>query len=251
MTSLDALVDLSRRLGDPALDAALLGEGNTSVRDGDSMTVKASGAVLADAVAGDFVRVALSAATRLVDDPGAGDPEVDAFFSAVAAAEGRRPSVEALLHAVIYAETDAAAIAHAHPTAVNALLCSVRAELLVDGGLFPDQVVVLGARPLLVPYVDPGVALARVVRDLLREHIARHGEPPRVIYLRNHGMFALGASPAEVLGMTRMAQKCARVILGAEAAGGVQFMPPAEVDRIDTRPDEQFRRALLSKEASA
>jgi len=249
--TLDALVELSRRLGDPALEAALLGEGNTSVRDGDAMRVKASGAVLADARPGDFVRVPLAPALALVSDPDAGDAEVDVFFTEVAAAEGRRPSVEALLHAVVYARTDAGVVAHSHPTAVNALLCSAKAELLVDGGLFPDQIVVLGARPLLVPYIDPGVRLARVVGELLDEHADRHGAPPRVIYLRNHGMFALGASPAEVLGMTRMAQKCARVILGAESAGGVRFMPPTEVARIDSRPDERFRRALLSEESPA
>jgi rhamnose utilization protein RhaD (predicted bifunctional aldolase and dehydrogenase) len=242
----DALTDLSRRLGAPAMEAALLGEGNTSVREGGTMRVKASGAVLGEATDADFVRVDLDRANVLISDPDAGDEEVDAFFTAVAGAEGRRPSVEALLHAVIYAETDAAVIAHSHPTSVNAILCSRSAELLVDGALFPDQIVVLGARPLLVPYIDPGIRLAREARSLIRAHIAEHGIP-RVIYLRNHGMFALGATAAEVLGATAMAQKCAKAIIGAEAVGGVQFMEPEEVARIDTRPDEKYRRALLGR----
>ena len=250
MTATDPLTDLSRRLGDPAMDAAMLGEGNTSNRTGGTMRVKASGAVLAEAEPGDFVTVDLAAAGDLISDLDAGDAEVDAFFSAIAAAEGRRPSVEALLHVVIYEATDAAVIAHSHPTSVNALLCSRSAELLVDGALFPDQIVVLGARPLLVPYIDPGITLARAVRGLLRDHIARFGEAPRVIYLRNHGMVALGASPSQVLGMTAMAQKCARAIIGAEGAGGVQFMPADEVARIDSRPDEKYRRALLAQGGS-
>src|SRR3546814_9730391 len=77
--------------------------------------------------------------------------------------------------------------------------------------------------PLLVPYIDPCVRLAHEVRSLLRRHIDAHGEAPKVIYLRNHGMFTLGAGTAEVLGITAMAQKCARVILGAGAVGGVQI----------------------------
>ena len=32
------------------------------------------------------------------------------------------PSVEAILHAVLYEDTDAQVIAHTHPTAINALL---------------------------------------------------------------------------------------------------------------------------------
>lgn len=246
----ELLADLSRALGDPAMDAAMLGEGNTSVRDGDSMVVKATGAVMTYAEPGDFVRVDLAAATALISDADAGDAEVDAFFSAIAATEGRRPSVEALLHVVIYEATDATVIAHSHPTSVNALLCSRSANLLVDGALFPDQIVVLGARPLLVPYIDPGIRLAQHVRGMLRDYIDEHGAPPRIIYLQNHGMFALGQTPAQVLGQTAMAQKCARAIIGAQAAGGVQFMPDDEVRRIDTRPDETYRRALLADEGA-
>lgn len=250
MNPRDLLVDLSRRLGDPAADAALLGEGNTSVRVGDALLVKASGAVLGRAEPADFVGVDLDAALALIDDEDAGDAEVDRFFTEIAEREGRRPSVEALLHVVLYAETPARVVAHSHPTAVNALLCSDRAELLVEGALFPDQIVVLGAAPLLVPYVDPGIRLAREVRLRLRHHIDRHGTSPSVVYLRNHGMFAVGATPAQVLGMTAMAQKCARVIIGAAAAGGVRFMPAAEVRRIETRPDEIYRRSLLAQEGT-
>lgn len=244
----DTLVALSRELGSPAFDAALLGEGNTSVRLGDGMLVKVSGANLATAEPGDFVPVDFAEALAVIDDERAGDAEVDALFSAIAQREGRRPSVEALLHVVAYEATGARVVAHSHPTSVNALLCSSSPELLVDGALFPDQIVVLGATPLLVPYIDPGVRLAREVRSRLRRHIDAHGETPKVIYLRNHGMFALGAGSAEVLGVTAMAQKCARVILGAGAVGGVRFLPPEEVVRIDTRADEKYRRALLAGE---
>ncbi|MER3386564.1 MAG: class II aldolase/adducin family protein [Microcella pacifica] len=242
------LADLSRQLGDPGMDAALLGEGNTSARMQEAMLIKASGATLASAEPDDFVRLELSAALALLDDPQAGDAEVDALFSHVTTHEGRRPSVESLLHVVLYEATDAQVIAHSHPTSVTALLCSQSAERLVDGALFPDQIVVLGAHPLLVPYVDPGIELARHARLQVADHITRWGEAPRVIYLRNHGMFALGSTASEVLGMTAMAQKCARAIIAASSAGGLVFMPPDEVARIDSRPDEKYRRALLSSD---
>ena len=56
-------------------------------------------------------------------------------------------------------------VGHTHPVPVLALLCSPHAEALATHLLFPDQIVVLGRRPLFVPYVDPGLALARRVRD--------------------------------------------------------------------------------------
>ena len=94
--------------------------------------------------------------------------------------------------------------------------------MLATEMLFPDQVVVLGRRPLFVPYVDPGLALARRVRDDLEAHVARHGEPPKVIYLGNHGLFALGLTPEHVLQITAMAVKASRVLAGALAVGGRQ-----------------------------
>ena len=113
--------------------------------------------------------------------------------------------------------------------------------------LFPDQIVVLGRRPLFVPYVDPGLALARRVRDDLKLHVARHGEPPKVIYLGNHGLFALGLTPEHVLQITAMAVKASRVLAGALAVGGVSALAEAEADRIDARPDEHYRRAALAR----
>lgn len=247
MNPREQLVALSRRLGDPGLDAAVLGEGNTSVRDGDTLLVKASGAVLGSAQPEDFVPVGLGEALALIEDDGATAADVGRYFDRIAASEGRRPSVEALLHVVLYEQTPARVIAHSHPTAVNALLCSQHPELLVQGALFPDQIVVLGARPMLVPYVDPGLPLAREVRTRLRAHVEEHGAPPVTVYLQNHGMFAVGANADQVIGMTAMAQKCARAIIGAAAVGGVRFMPAEEVRRIDTRPDEVYRRALLAE----
>ncbi len=242
------LVALSRELGRPDRGWALLAEGNTSLRVGaDAMLVKASGVSMARAGAEDFVGVALSEVLALVDSPNAGDEDVRVVFEAAAArAGGRRPSVEALLHAVCLDLPGVTTVGHTHPVAVNGLLCSARPSLLTEGSLFPDQVVVLGTNPLLVPYIDPGLRLAQAVRTMLVEHLAATGAPPKVIYLQNHGLFALGASSTEVLQVTEMAVKVASVVLGTLAAGGPVYLDPAEVARIDTRPDELLRRAALA-----
>jgi rhamnose utilization protein RhaD (predicted bifunctional aldolase and dehydrogenase) len=240
---LEAIVALSRALGDPARELAILGEGNTSLRTGEgTMLVKASGASLATVTAADFVALETAPLLELLDDPGADDAAVAAVFTAVA---GRRPSVEAMLHAVCLERGGAGAVGHTHPVPVLALLCSPHAEALATHLLFPDQIVVLGRRPLFVPYVDPGLALARRVRDDLEAHIARHGEPPKAIYLGNHGLFALGRTPEHVLQITAMAVKASRVLAGALAAGGATPLTEADADRIDTRLDEHYRRERL------
>jgi rhamnose utilization protein RhaD (predicted bifunctional aldolase and dehydrogenase) len=250
----DDLVALSRTLGEPPRQLAILAEGNTSVRlDGDGrsgrMLVKASGAWLVRLGPQDLVELTLAPLVNLLDDERTGDDEVSrAFTEATVTREAgsARPSVEALLHAVCLTETPARVVAHTHPVAVNGLLCSASAELLGAGALFPDQIVVLGRHVLVVPYVDPGLPLARHVLGLLRDFRARHDTAPRVIFLRNHGIFALGASSDEALQITEMAVKVALVLQAAATTGGAVFLSDEQADRIDSRPDEHHRRRALA-----
>jgi rhamnose utilization protein RhaD (predicted bifunctional aldolase and dehydrogenase) len=243
---IDRLVALSRLLGDPARNLAILGEGNTSIRTAGGMLVKASGASLASAGPDDFVELRPAELLALLDDPDASDATVARAFADVEARTGRRPSVEAMLHAVCLELGGAGAVGHTHPVPVLAILCSPHAEALATQMLFPDQVVVLGRRPLYLPYVDPGLELARRVRERLEAHLAELGEAPKVIYLGNHGLFALGRTPEEVVQITEMAVKASLVLAGALAAGGVRALPAAAADRIDARPDEHYRRAALA-----
>ena len=157
-----------------------------------------------------------------------------------------RPSVEALLHVVCVVDAGAKTVAHTHPESVNALLCSDRADVLAGPPIFPDQVVVIGRRALLVPYSDPGVVLAREVRVRLAAH-AREWGMPRVIYLQNHGLVVLGSSAGQALQLTEMADKVSRVVAAALALGNVVPMTDESAERIDTRDDEQIRRIALAR----
>lgn len=242
----DELARLARDLGSPARSWAVLSEGNCAAADADDlMWVKASGTRMELAGRDDFVAVSRSTLLELVDDPASTFEDVDRVFDTVARSHGgRRPSVEALLHAVCLDQPRVSYVGHTHPVAVNAILCSQRPSLLTDGALFPDQVVVLGPDPVLLPYVDPGLDLGRAVRTLLREQAG--DEAPRVLYLANHGMFALGSTSLDVLNVTTMAVKVAEVLIGASSVGGPAYLPDAEVRRIDRRPDEHYRRERLS-----
>ncbi len=245
------LVAMSHRLGDPANDYLILGEGNTSARaDDDTFWVKASGTELGNIDAGGFVRLRFDAVLALLDE---GDLTDDAIKARMAEAkvdpDAPRPSVEALLHALALQMEGVRFVGHTHPTAINAITCSAAFETALSGRLFPDEIVVCGPAPVVVPYTDPGVPLARKVWQEINAYIDAHHERPRAIWMQNHGFIALGSSTQQVENIHAMAVKTARVLLGTYALGGPRFMTPENVERIHTRPDELYRRKLLGDQA--
>jgi hypothetical protein len=44
--------------------------------------------------------------------------------------------------------------------------------------------------------------------------------------------------------ITAMAVKSARVLIGTYALGGPQFFSPEQIDRIQNRPDELYRKSI-------
>ncbi|MGH3730768.1 MAG: class II aldolase/adducin family protein [Micromonosporaceae bacterium] len=243
------LVELSRTLGRPERDLVVLAEGNTSVRTtGNRMLVKASGSVMAAAGPGDFVEVDTNPLLELVGSTATDDALVTTvMLEARRDSDGPRPSMEALVHAICLRQPGVEVVAHTHPVAVNAILCSDQAHALVDGALFPDQIVVLGRHAVLVPYADPGLSLARSVGAAIDAHVAEYDRPPKLVYLANHGIFVLAGSPREALAVTEMTVKTARVLSGVLAVGRPRYLSDAEADRIDTRPDEAHRRTRLAE----
>jgi rhamnose utilization protein RhaD (predicted bifunctional aldolase and dehydrogenase) len=250
--ALTQLVAMSHNLGAPALDYVILGEGNTSARaDADTFWVKASGTELRTIDRTGFVRVSFERVLTMLDDPAMDDEAVEQGLYAARAdsapGEGVRPSVETVLHALCLNLEGINFVGHTHPTAVNALTCSVAFETAVSGRLFPDEIVICGPAPVVVPYTDPGVPLARLVRRLINQYIDEYYEVPKVILMQNHGLIVLGRTAQQVENITAMAVKAARVLLGTYAVGGPRFMTPQAVERIHTRPDEAYRRKLLGE----
>jgi rhamnose utilization protein RhaD (predicted bifunctional aldolase and dehydrogenase) len=239
------LITMSRHLGDPALDYAILGEGNSSAQiDGDTFWVKASGAEMRTIEGSGFVQVRFEPVLALLAQEGVDDLAVKATLEAARAdpAATARPSVETVLHAIALQLQGVRFVGHTHPTAVNAVLCSQKVEEAIAGRLFPDEIVYCGLAPVYIPYIDPGVPLARTFRAAIDRYLDEYRENPKVVLMQNHGLIALGKTAPEVENITAMYVKTCRVILGAYALGGPHFMSQQAVDRIHTRPDEQYRR---------
>ncbi len=242
----ESLVTLARRLGDPASGLAILAEGNVSCIEGETMWVTCSGGRLGDCTAEDFVAVD---AERLLESARGRDVSIaeargllDA--AAVPAGKGKRPSTEAWMHAVLLLRSGAGFVAHTHPEALLSVLALNEADDLARRRLFPDEVVLCGPATLFVPYVMPGLPLAREVAARLRAWEGRL----KCVWLRNHGLIALGETAADALATTLMAAKAARVLLGAVSTGKeIQFLQPSEVAALEGWEDEAARRRILAE----
>jgi len=184
----------SRLIGsDP--DLVLYGGGNTSLKLGDTLYVKATGADLATVQERDFTPLDLAALRMLLQDPMLTDAElmrqVDRCKRDPAAP---RPSVETLMHAAL----PHAWIEHAHADAVLAVANvadSAKACAAAFGDLAP-----------VVPYSHSGAALARACKSVFdREATDR----TIGLILAFHGVVAFGddarASCGNLLRLVAMA----------------------------------------------
>ena len=244
---LQALIALSHELGAEHRALAILGEGNTSARLGDeTFLVKASGSSLSTMAETDLVECRFGPLLAMLERDDLSDQQIeDELFGCRLDSSAKKPSVEALFHAYLLTLPGIHFVGHTHPVSVNQILCSPRAREYAARRLFPDEIVCCGPASVFVPYTDPGLRLSQAMRDGIRPFMERHGVPPRLILLENHGLVALGASPSAVKAAMFMADKAARIFLGAASMGGPQFLSPEDVHRIANRIDEHYRQRAL------
>lgn len=173
---LKALRELSAQLGrDPLLVQA--STGNTSVKLGDSLWIKASGKWLINADSPDFlVSVDLNAAMRYFNEG------IDIPETAVPCG-GPRPSIETAMHAVLPHKV----VVHVH--SVNTIAWAVRRDA-------PEQLSsrLRGLHWSWIPYAASGVPLAQKI------HAAVSACPSiDTFVLGNHGLVICGDSPRAAL----------------------------------------------------
>jgi rhamnose utilization protein RhaD (predicted bifunctional aldolase and dehydrogenase) len=244
-----ALLKLSHDLGREDRGLAMLGEGNTSCRlDADSFLVKASGSSLANLQESQLVACRFSSLLPLLKAGSMSDAEVEkALLDSRVDPTQPKPSVEAVFHAYLLSLPGIEVVGHTHPVAINSILCAgdEPSRRFAQERRFPDEIVCCGAKSVLVPYVDPGTVLAQKIMEETDKFITAENRPPRIILLQNHGFIALGATTGSVLAATLMAEKTARIFVGAAAWGGPLGLTAQNVARIDSRPDEHYRQRML------
>lgn len=190
------LIAVSRQYGsDPA--HIIAGGGNTSVKIGDRMFIKASGHALATIEAGGFLELKLPEVRAILDRSdwsGDRDEQEDQIVAALLAARVNppspsiRPSVESPLHALM----PYAYVLHTHGELANGVTCSVEGESAFQKLALPRAV-----RAAWMPYVDPGLPLAQALQKSLAAYEADHGQPANAVFMGKHGILTAADSAEE------------------------------------------------------
>ncbi len=241
------LLTLSNELGREDRGLAMLGEGNTSARLGDdTFVVKASGTCLGTLKEEDVVECRLSALLPLLEKQALSDQQIDeALLTSRVDSKAKKPSVEAVFHAWLLSLPGIKFVGHGHPTTALQILCSSRARDFAEHRMFPDEIVCCDVASVYVPYTDPGLKLAQTIRRQTEAFIQKYQRQPRVILMQNHGVITLGATWQSVLAAMLIAEKAAKIFVGAALLGGPLFFSPEDVLRIVGRPDEAYRQRAL------
>ena len=183
---------LSARLGQDPLQVQGPG-GNTSIKQGDTMWIKASGTELAEAEE-KSIFVAVNRVAALAEARGeAGDGSCKS--TVLDPAITLRPSIETTFHAAL----DFSVVAHTHSVATLAHAISRKGRVIATEKL-------AGLPFAMVPYAKPGLPLTG-------EILARATPETRIFILENHGLIVCGETVDAVADL--MSQVEARLAMPA------------------------------------
>lgn len=174
---MDEFEQFSRDIG-RRIDLVQGAGGNTSIKRGETMRIKASGAWLSDA--GDkpvFVDVDLAKMRAAL----AGDFDDASLKAALASDDALRPSIETPLHVL----SPFTVVAHVH--SANAIAWSVRKDAR---DRLSDRLA--GISSSFIPYERPGAPLAKAIRRAFAD------AKPSVLVLGNHGLVVAAETIGEI-----------------------------------------------------
>jgi rhamnose utilization protein RhaD (predicted bifunctional aldolase and dehydrogenase) len=150
--------------------------GNTSIKSGNVMWIKASGTELADATRTNiFVAVDHEAAVAQANGAGDGSCKDTVLDPAITL----RPSIETTFHAAL----DWTVIAHTHSIATLTHCVSVEGRTALEAKL-------AGLPFVRVPYAKPGLPLTQKIMSLIKPDT-------QVVVLENHGLICCANSVAD------------------------------------------------------
>ncbi len=247
-SSLDVVIKLSRYYGSDK-KFVIGGGGNTSVKIGDKLFVKASGIELGNIDENGFVeldRKKLDEILKHKFPPDKTEREAEyknMILAARAKPDAIRPSVESIMHHLLPQQF----VVHTHNQQANMLSCSVKGKELCEK-LFGDDV-------LWVDFTDPGVELAQTLYKAVSEYAAKtDGKTPQAIIIQNHGLIVSGDTPDEIREKTDKVIKKIKSLLPAE----LPAEPFGEIEQIDAQQAKKLiniiapaLRALLAENSDA
>ena len=189
------------------------------------------------------VSARISAGRLLVTPTAISKGDADATALAVIGDQGevlqgdQRPPSEVALHLGAYrARDDVHAVIHSHAPHATALACAGRA---LDTPFLAEAVVSIGAEVPVTEFVLPfGEPAAQLVERWIPRYDA--------LLLGQHGVLTVGRDLDQALLRMELVEHMARIVLAAEAVGGVRPLPP---EVLSTLLDKR-RKAGLGQAAS-
>ncbi|MER9936892.1 class II aldolase/adducin family protein [Mesorhizobium sp. M0088] len=209
--------------------------GNTSLKAGDTLWIKASGTWLKDALVDDImVPVAMAPLLRAVEQRDRAADLPQGFTIAALNPRGLRPSIETTVHALMPQRV----VLHVH--CVDTISLAVQADGEAEVARRLD-----GIEWAYVPYFRPGLPLARGIAEKLRPGVD-------VLILGNHGLVVAAETVAEAeLLLRRIRSLLARPARATAApdlaalaalAGDSGYRLPADVEAHAVALDPESRR---------
>lgn len=237
--ALDALIKMSKYAGQ-RFDLVQAGGGNTSVKFGNQMYIKASGYLLSELnqnTGHTIVETAM--VTAILDDDEvlaiSDKKEKDATASKklqlAKTSQGPRPSIETYLHALLYKYT-----LHVHSISVN---------MFTSHQNWVQKMEELDAKALCVKYETPGIELALELKKQMNKYQTTFGRLPQVIFLQNHGLIISSDNYDDIEAFNE------KVVLAAEQKAGVDFSRYRDTTKIANCYNRTFGRddiAYLSED---
>ena len=185
------LVKISRAYGSNK-DYVIAGGGNTSYKTDEKLWIKASGFALSTISEEGFAVMDRKKLDKISESEYSSDSferenQIKDDLAAATITKGKRPSVETSFHNAINYKF----VIHMHPTLVNGIMCSNKAEELI----YP----IFGDEAVYIPYIDPGYILFKAVEAKILAFRQEKGYDPQVILLQNHGIFVSADTTKEVI----------------------------------------------------
>ncbi len=185
------LIEVSRSYGSKK-EYVIAGGGNTSFKTDDKLWVKASGFALSTISEEGFAVMDRKKLAEISENEYSADSferesQIKDDLADATITKDKRPSVETSFHDAI----DYKFVVHLHPTSVNGIMCSNKAEELVQP--------IFGDEAIYIPYIDPGYILFKAVEAKVKEFRAAKSYDPKVILLQNHGIFVSANTTQEII----------------------------------------------------
>ncbi|AEH86010.1 MULTISPECIES: class II aldolase/adducin family protein [Mesorhizobium] len=209
--------------------------GNTSLKAGDTLWIKASGTWLKDALSDDImVPVAMAPLLKAVEERNPAADKPQAFAIDELNPRGLRPSIETTVHALMPQRV----VLHVHCVDTISLAVQANGETEVARRLD-------GIEWAYVPYFRPGLPLARGIAEKLRPGVD-------VLILGNHGLVVAAETVAEAdLLLRRVRSLLARparvtaapdIVALTTLAGDSVYRLPADIEAHAVALDPESRR---------